>query len=178
VSGGAVRIEPVSGDRWILTSELELPAPLDEVFGFFSNAHNLERLTPAWLRFSVLTSAPISMHAGTRIDYRLRVRGLPIHWQSEITSWEPPWGFVDEQRRGPYRFWRHEHAFRDLGPTTLVADRVEYAAPLGRLTNGLVVARDLRRIFEFRRTALARAFDPTARPRLGAVKDSSRSIAC
>lgn len=169
-----VRIGADSGGTWVLTSELVLSAPLEDVFRFFSDAYNLELLTPPWLRFSVLTPPPIAMGVGTSIDYRLRVRGLPLRWRSEITAWEPPWRFVDEQRRGPYRLWRHEHAFRELDGATLVADRVEYAAPLGPLVNELFVSRDLTRIFEFRRTALAGVFGAGPSP----VEHSSRSLAC
>jgi ligand-binding SRPBCC domain-containing protein len=167
--GSTVRIGGPRRGTWILTSEIELPVPIEAVFRFFSDARNLERLTPPWLRFAVVTPAPIEMLAGTRIDYHLRIRGVPIRWQSEITVWEPPLRFVDEQRRGPYRLWRHEHAFRDCDGTTLVADRVEYAAPLGRLVNELFVARDLRQIFAFRGGALADMF-AGPKPRLSSVR--------
>ena len=80
-------------------SAVWLPRPLDEVFAFFSDAHNLEVLTPPWLRFEVLTPRPINLAVGVTIDYRLRVRGLPLRWRSEIAVWEPPVRFVDEHER-------------------------------------------------------------------------------
>ncbi|MCU0235224.1 MAG: SRPBCC family protein, partial [Thermoanaerobaculales bacterium] len=92
-----------------LCTELELPLPLAEVFPFFAEARNLERITPGWLRFEVLTPGPIEMRAGALIDYRLRWRGVPLSWRTEIEAWEPPHFFIDRQLRGPYRLWRHQH---------------------------------------------------------------------
>ena len=96
-----------------IESDVRLAAPLESVFAFFSDAANLELLTPGWLHFRILSPLPLAMAVGTRIDYRLRLRGVPIRWQSEITAWEPPCRFVDEQRRGPYRVWIHEHRFAE-----------------------------------------------------------------
>ena len=84
--------------------ELWLPRPLGEVFSFFADAGNLELLTPPQLNFHILTPRPLEMRVGLLIDYRLRVRGIPLRWQSEITAWEPPHRFVDEERRGPTAF--------------------------------------------------------------------------
>ncbi len=139
-----------------------LPRRLDEVFPFFADAGNLERITPPWLRFSILTPTPVRMHAGTRLDYRLHVRGVPFSWRSEITAWEPPLRFVDEQRRGPYRLWVHEHSFRAISAGTEVRDEVTYAVPGGWLVERIVVGPDVRRIFAYRRRALADLFP--ARP--------------
>ena len=86
-----------------------LPQPRERVFALFADAFELERLTPPWLSFSVLTPAPIQIAAGTIVDYRLKLHGLPIRWQSVISEWEPPARFVDRQLRGPYRRWNHEH---------------------------------------------------------------------
>jgi ligand-binding SRPBCC domain-containing protein len=141
-----------------LHSELWLPRPRAEVFPFFADARNLEAITPGWLRFQVLTPGPLEMRTGLRIDYRLRVHGLPLRWQSEITVWEPPQRFVDEQRRGPYRLWRHEHRFAERDGGTLCADHVRYAVPGGELVYRLFVRRDVERIFEFRRRRLTERF--------------------
>ena len=146
-----------------LSSTVRLAAPLAEVFAFFVDARNLELLTPGWLRFQVSATPPPAMAAGTRIDYRLRLHGVPVRWQSEITAWEPPFRFVDEQRRGPYRVWIHEHRFaverRTDGSEVVVAsDKVDYAVPGGRLANRLLVAGDLRRIFAYRAERLAERF--------------------
>ena len=143
---------------YALASEISLPRPRAEVFDFFSNAKNLQVLTPPWLHFEILTAEPIELHAGTLIDYRLRLHGVPIRWQSEITVWEPPLRFVDEQRRGPYRVWIHEHRFEERAGGTLATDRVQYDHFGGRVVNRLLVARDLERVFSFRRRALLEMF--------------------
>ena len=132
--------------------------PRDRVFAFFGDAGNLDRITPPWMHFEVLTPRPIAMHPGTLIDYRLKVRWLPIRWQSEITVWEPPHRFADVQRRGPYRRWIHEHSFEERNGGTVIRDRVEYAVPgwlLESLVNRWLVAPDLRKIFEYRKTCIA-----------------------
>lgn len=86
-----------------------LATDIEEIFAFFCDAQNLESITPPWLKFEVLTPAPIELGEGALIDYRLRVRGIPLRWQSKITHWDPPHSFVDEQLRGPYRLWIHTH---------------------------------------------------------------------
>lgn len=112
----------------------------------------------------MLTPQPIAMRPAAVIEYRLRLRGLPVRWRSEITAWEPPFRFVDEQRRGPYRLWIHEHRFEEREGRTLVSDRVRYAVPGGPLLEGsvnrLFVRPDLDRIFAFRRAVLVRLFGP------------------
>ena len=140
-------------------SDLWVPRPLDEVFAFFSDAANLEALTPPWLRFRILTPQPIAMRSGTLIDYRIRLHGMPISWQSEITDWSPPRQFVDEQRRGPYRRWVHIHTFATEGIGTRVSDRVTFEVPFGWLT-GRLVLRDVEKIFTFRRQVLVKRFGP------------------
>ena len=134
-----------------------LPSPPEKVFQFFADAYNLERLTPPWLRFQVLTPGPIEMAQGTVINYRLKLHGISVRWQSEITVWEPPHRFVDRQIKGPYRLWVHEHTFVETDGGTLAGDRVEYAVPGGWLVRKLLVERDLRKIFEYRQERLREA---------------------
>jgi len=151
-----------------LSTELRVPAPIDEVFAFFADARNLEELTPPWLRFEVLTPAPIEMRVGTEIDYRLRIRGLPVRWRSEITVWDPPHRFVDEQLRGPYRRWHHEHAFEAIDGGTAIYDIVDYTAPgwlLEPVIHSLFVRPDVGRIFAYRHECLIE--------RYGALADAS-----
>ncbi len=139
-------------------SKLWVPAPRDQVFEFFSNPENLERLTPDWLRFRILTPRPIEVRAGTIIDYRLRIHGLPVRWRSEITRWEPPYRFVDEQLRGPYRTWIHLHTFEEDNGGTLIGDEVSYWPLGGRLIDWLFVRRDVKRIFRYRTDVLRKLF--------------------
>ena len=141
--------------------ELWLPTPRAELFPFFAEAQNLESITPPWLNFKILTPGRLRMRAGVLIDYRLRLHGFPLRWQTEITAWEPPHRFVDEQRRGPYRLWRHEHAFFDADGGTLCHDDVEYRVVGGALVNRFFVRRDVERIFAYRREALLARFGGT-----------------
>lgn len=133
-----------------------------EVFAFFADAGNLEALTPPWLRFVVLTPQAFDMGPGARIDYRLKIRGFPVRWASDITVWEPPERFVDEQRRGPYRLWHHEHRFEEHPNGTTVIDHVRYAVPGGplleRLVQRLAVGPDVERIFDYRQERLTQIF--------------------
>jgi len=147
------------------TSEQWLPGPLGEVFPFFADARNLERITPPWLRFRILTPGPIEMTVGTRIEYKLRIRGVPLRWESEITVWEPPYRFVDEQRRGPYRSWIHTHRFVADGVGTRVHDDVVYSVWGGRVVDRLLVRRDVAKIFDYRRSVLSKMWPGRVTPR-------------
>lgn len=140
------------------TTEQWLPRTRAEVFPFFADARNLEAITPPWLNFVILTPGEIPMRPGALIDYRLRIRGIPVRWRTEITAWEPPYRFVDEQRRGPYRLWRHTHEFEERDGGTLCRDRVEYAVPGGALVDWLLVRRDVKRIFDYRAQVLREYF--------------------
>ena len=147
-----------SGDGYLLTTTTVVDRPIDEVFAFFADAGNLEQLTPPTLNFKILTPQPIEMREGALIDYRIRVHGVPIKWKTEITAWEPDKRFIDEQRRGPYLRWIHEHTFEQTQAGVLVADRVDYKPPMRWLSHPLLIKRDLTKIFTFRREALHRRF--------------------
>ena len=143
-----------------LEREQRLSRPVADVFAFYAEARNLERITPPWLSFQVQTPEPIVMRVGTLIDYRLRLHGIGLSWTTRIEEWEPGVAFVDRQVAGPYALWRHRHTFRAVGRETIVADRVDYALPFGRLgdlAHRLFVRRDLERIFAHRHQAAARA---------------------
>lgn len=139
-------------------AELWLPRPRDEVFAFFADAANLDAITPPFLQFRTITPAPIEMRPGTLIDHRLRIRGVPVKWRSKITVWDPPSRFVDEQVRGPYRMWRHQHDFEESDGGTLVRDTVQYAVPFDVLVHELLVRREVERIFAYRTESLRKRF--------------------
>lgn len=117
-----------------------------------------EWLTPPWLNFKVLTLSPVAIRAGALIDYKIRLRGIPIRWQSEIIVWEPQRRFVDKQRRGPYRLWHHEHSFESRDGGTLCTDVVRYAVWFDFAVHALLIRPDIERIFAFRQKVLARLF--------------------
>lgn len=141
-----------------LTAEMWLPRRLDEVFAFFADARNLEAITPPWLQFRILTSGQIELRPGALIDYRLKIRGIPVGWQTVIMAWEPPHRFVDRQRKGPYRVWLHEHTFEERDGGTLARDVVDYDMPLARLLHPLMIKRDITRIFEYRQEKIQSLF--------------------
>jgi ligand-binding SRPBCC domain-containing protein len=136
-----------------LDVETVVPTPIEAAFAFFSNAANLERLTPPWLRFQILTPLPIAMHAGAIIDYRISLYGLPVPWRTRIDAWEPGVRFVDRQLSGPYRWWHHEHRFEAVAGGTRVIDHVEYV-PRARWLSARLVTRDVQRIFKYRQQVL------------------------
>jgi ligand-binding SRPBCC domain-containing protein len=137
-----------------LRTEQWVPRPLDEVFDFFAQARNLDRITPPALRFEILTSGELEMEAGLLIDYRLRLHGLPLRWRSRISDWEPPHRFVDEQVLGPYSRWVHEHRFAAGEGGTWVRDRVRFRSPLDLIAHPLLVRKDVLDIFAYRGRAL------------------------
>ena len=134
--------------------------PVADVFDFYADARNLERITPPWLGFEVTTPEPIEMGVGTLIEYRLRLHRVPVRWRTRIEAWESPRRFVDVQVKGPYSLWEHTHEFEEDGPrATIIRDRVRYAipfGPIGELAERVLVRRDLRQIFDYRRDAVAR----------------------
>jgi ligand-binding SRPBCC domain-containing protein len=146
-----------------LQTRLFVARDLETTFSFFADAGNLQRLTPPWLDFSIVTPQPIPMHDGAIIDYRIRVHGIPINWRTEIAEWQPPHRFVDQQLRGPYRRWRHTHTFTPVAGGTLVEDTVRYRPFGGALVHGLFVRRDLEGIFTFRQEEVLNVFGVPAR---------------
>ena len=139
-----------------------IPQPLDTVFPFFADAGNLERITPPFLHFRILTSLPIEMQVGTLIQYNLRLARIPIHWKTRIEAYDPPRRFIDKQLSGPYRKWVHLHEFFEAPGGTLMRDVVDYETPfglIGTIARELFVARMLERIFDYRRDVIADVFE-------------------
>jgi uncharacterized protein (TIGR01777 family) len=137
-----------------LITEQRLTRPPDEVFPFFSDPANLEKITPSFLRFRILGAPTPHIGNGTLINYALRLHGIPLRWQSRIDLWKPNHMFVDVQTRGPYTLWHHTHEFEPADGGTVIRDRVRYRLPfgaLGDLVAGRMVRRDLEAVFDFRR---------------------------
>ncbi len=140
----------------VFEEETELSQPLERVFAFFSDAANLERITPPELRFKILTPQPIVLEAGARIDYQLRLFGVPFKWATLISVWEPPHRFVDDQLSGPYAQWTHTHSFESTPTGARMRDHVLWRlpfSPLGDVAYPLV-SRQIRRIFAYRREVM------------------------
>ena len=146
------------GTSYSFRARSTLNYPRDEVFAFFSKPENLQKLTPDHLHFSILTPLPVDMKVGAMLDYRIKLYGIPFSWRSEITVWEPPFRFVDEQVKGPYVYWIHEHAFFEDGDKTIVQDHVRYWPRGGALLNLLFVEKDVKKIFSFREEKLSEFF--------------------
>ena len=142
-------------------------AAREELFAFFEDPRNLGKMTPSGMGFRILKTDDPPMWPGFRIKYRIKVFGAPIRWLTTITEYESGRRFVDEQTKGPYSFWRHEHVFEDAEGGTLMSDRVQYELPFGILGNAvqrLIVARELERIFDYRARVLEEMFAASAAP--------------
>jgi ligand-binding SRPBCC domain-containing protein len=163
---------------YTLRKELWVPYPLEAAFDFFSKPENLERITPPWLNFRIVTPSPIEMKPGAKIQYKLRVRGIPIRWLTVIERWDPPHEFVDVQAKGPYKLWHHTHRFYESRGGTMIEDCVRYQLPfgvLGRLVHWLQVKRDVEVIFQYRAQNVERLLhEALAGAQLGAARASKR----
>lgn len=136
-----------------------LPLPRGEVFKFFQDPENLEKITPDFLNFHITATSDKELQGGSLIDYRLKLYGIPMKWRTLIQDWQPPYKFTDSQVSGPYKKWVHRHSFEVLGEGTLIRDRIEYKLPmgvLGRLAGGYKVGKDIEKIFKYRRKSVQR----------------------
>ena len=135
-----------------------VPARIEDAFTFFADARNLEQITPPWLRFRIV-EAPAELARGARLRYRLTLFGIPIRWRTEIVEWTPPHGFVDAQRRGPFRLWEHTHRLTSVAAGTEIYDHVRYRlflGPVGRLVERLLVRGWVEGIFDYRAETVSR----------------------
>jgi ligand-binding SRPBCC domain-containing protein len=152
-----------NNQNYIFEDTTFLPQPIEKVFAYFCDAHNLDTITPPWLNFEIKTPDPIEMQEGTELEYRIVLHGVPINWKTRITEWEPPFRFVDSQMSGPYQTWIHLHKFERVEGGTLMTDRVEYR-PIGGIlapmVHKLFVRRDIERIFEYRKKTFTEMFNP------------------
>lgn len=143
---------------YTFTAEQKLPTSLTEAWGFFSDASNLAVITPPSLGFVVTSTLPPTVHPGLIVSYRVRpLFGVPVTWVTEITHVQEPLLFVDEQRFGPYRFWHHQHHFREIDGGVEIRDIVHYALPPlpgTSLARRWLVAPRLEEIFTYRRMVL------------------------
>ena len=139
-----------------------IKAPRIDVFRFFEDPHNLSRITPAWMNLTISAIDPLPIKANLRIEYRMRWLGFgTLTWVTLISDYQPPRYFADEQQIGPYKYWRHVHTFDEVEGGTLMRDRVQYELPfgiLGAITHRLIVARQLRGIFDYRNRQLRKIF--------------------
>tara|TARA_Y100001970_G_scaffold168241_1_gene205779 strand:- start:307 stop:783 length:477 start_codon:yes stop_codon:yes gene_type:complete len=147
---------------YTLESNQFINKPIEEVFQFFSKPENLSVITPTKLGFKILSPNPIKMEVGRLIDYNIYLMGIPIHWRTLITDYEPPNMFVDQQIKGPYAMWHHTHTFHKVKGGVEIKDRVVYSIPfgfLGRLLNYLWIKRDLNNIFLHRKKVIDKLFE-------------------
>ena len=150
--------------QYQLIRQQEVSRPLERIFTFFEKPENLGLITPPSLEFKLLNPSPVEMKLRQIIDYRIRLSGIPMHWQSLISEYNPPYNFADEQQIGPYSYWRHLHQFEQIGSNTRIIDRVIYSLPsyfprpLETTINRLYVAPTLKRIFDYRQRVFAEIF--------------------
>lgn len=142
----------------LLERKLVLDLPVKETFDFFADAGNLERITPPELNFKITTPQPFEIKKGTLIDYQLKLRGFPINWKTEISRWDPPFAFVDQALKSPYKQWIHLHTFKETPEGgTEITDQVRYRLPLepfGDLMHWYVRS-ELDYIFDYRQKVVA-----------------------
>tara|TARA_B100002003_G_C14131523_1_gene544202 strand:- start:54 stop:839 length:786 start_codon:yes stop_codon:yes gene_type:complete len=137
-----------------LITEHWLPLPIDKVFSFFKEPKNLEKITPHYLHFKVLNQSSMEILEETKINYCLRLHGIPIWWQSKIIDWQPNSKFSDTQIHGPYKYWHHRYEFHKKDEGTLMRDHIQYKVPFGILGDSLGghwIRKDLENIFSYRR---------------------------
>ena len=144
-----------------LVREQFLRLDQEVAFNFFRDPQNLDRITPPWMGFKIAGPVPSEIKRDTRIEYRLKLFGVPLSWRTHITHWDPPYAFVDSQEHGPYKSWEHLHTLQPIGDGVLMRDRVRYRVPfqpLSRPIHTMFIRPTLERIFNYRYSAISRMF--------------------
>ena len=145
-----------------IKSKQILPITLDNSWNFFSDPRNLPKITPPWLNLKITSDLPDKMYEGMIITYKVYpFLGIPSNWVTEITQVKEKNFFIDEQRFGPYKFWHHQHHFKQIDEGIEMEDIVTYALPLDPLSrpiNSLIVENKVKGIFKFREEVLNKLF--------------------
>lgn len=131
-----------------------IPQPIESVWQFFSNPKNLEKITPPEMGFEHTVYSNENMYAGMIIMHKVRpILNIPVNWVTEITQVNAPHFFIDEQRKGIYSFWHHQHHFEAVENGTEMTDIIHYEVPfgfLGDIVNSIFVRNKLHEVFEYR----------------------------
>lgn len=139
-----------------------IPVSLDDAWNFFSDPRNLPKITPLWLNLKITSDLPDEMYEGMIISYKVYpFLRIPSNWVTEITQMKEKNFFIDEQRFGPYKFWHHQHHFKEIDNGVKMTDIVNYALPFdpfSRVLNNILVGKKVKEIFEFRKEVLEKLF--------------------
>ncbi|MDJ0766909.1 MAG: SRPBCC family protein [Myxococcota bacterium] len=147
--------------EYILERHQFVPGDLSTIFEFFENPHNLSKITPPWLNFRVDSASDEEVRIGTEISYKIKWFGLSLRWKSRITEYESNARFADKMILGPYKSWYHVHQFRSVPGGVEIVDTVKYRlpfGPVGRLAHFLIVSKQLKSIFDYRKQTIERLF--------------------
>jgi len=145
-----------------INREQIVDANLEEVFGFFEKPENLQIITPDWMKFDIITPHPLEMKEHAEFDYKISLMFIPLKWKTEITNYDPPYKFVDEQKKGPYKLWIHTHTFEAVGNKTKITDNVDYdlfGGPFKILVHSLYIRKNLESIFNYRSRKINQLFN-------------------
>jgi len=149
-----------------LERKQNLGMTISEAWNFFSNPNNLPLITPPSLKLNITSELPDRMHTGMIITYTVApLLNLSITWVTEITHVDKPDIFIDEQRFGPYKFWHHQHKFKEIEGGIEATDLIHYALPLdplSRIADELIVKKQLADIFDYRSAYLEDEFGKIA----------------
>jgi ligand-binding SRPBCC domain-containing protein len=141
----------------------KIPVPVRQAWDFFSQPSNLQLITPASFQFNILTQLDDKpIYTGQIIDYTVKpIFKIRMRWRTIITRVDEEVLFVDEQQRGPFRYWQHTHHFRVIEGGTEMTDELKYEIPgwfAGDIINAVLIRKDLKKLFAYRYTRIAERF--------------------